>query len=247
MTQPFGLTRDVVKERYALFTPGGFVPSVLPGWSGSVVNAVISPVLGARLVQLMVTMEDGGSGYGATAETEFVVYVIEGGCSATIAGAQHELGAAHYAYLPPATDYLITSTQPNTRLLIFQKRFEPLLGQDKPKPIVGDSAQVEGVPFLGNPKALLQTLLPDTLDFDMAVNIFVYQPGAALPFVETHIMEHGLLMLAGAGIYRLGDDWYPVQAGDVIWMGSYCPQWFAAVGDEPASYIYYKDVNRNPL
>jgi (S)-ureidoglycine aminohydrolase len=30
-------------------------------------------------------------------------------------------------------------------------------------------------------------------------------------------------------------------------MGSYCPQWFAAVGDEPASYIYYKDVNRKPL
>jgi (S)-ureidoglycine aminohydrolase len=52
---------------------------------------------------------------------------------------------------------------------------------------------------------------------------FFYQPGTALPFVETHIMEHGLLMLAGAGIYRLGADWYPVQAGDVIWMAPYCP------------------------
>ena len=27
--------------------------------------------------------------------------------------------------------------------------------------------------------------------------------------VEIHVMEHGLLMLEGGGIYRLGDRWYP--------------------------------------
>jgi (S)-ureidoglycine aminohydrolase len=247
VTQPFGLTRDVVKERYALFTPGGFVPSVLPGWSKCVVNIVISPVLGARLVQLMITMEEGGIGQSAMGDTEFVVYVVEGRCSLTVGGKEHQLAAGHFAYVPAGSDYRVVSGQANTRLLIFQKRFEQLAGETTPGLIVGDAAAIEGVPFLGDPKALLQTLLPDTPAFDMAVNIFVYQPGAALPFVETHIMEHGLLMLAGAGIYRLGDDWYPVQAGDVIWMGSYCPQWFAAIGDQPASYIYYKDVNRNPL
>ncbi len=31
-----------------------------------------------------------------------------------------------------------------------------------------------------------------------------------------------------------------MQEGDVIWMAPYCPQWFAAVGEEPAGYIYYK-------
>jgi (S)-ureidoglycine aminohydrolase len=80
----------------------------------------------------------------------------------------------------------------------------------------------------------------------MAVNIFTYRPGATLPFVETHIMEHGLLMLSGMGVYRLGDDWHPVRAGDVIWMAPYCPQWFVAMGDEPASYLYYKNINRLP-
>ena len=39
----------------------------------------------------------------------------------------------------------------------------------------------------------------------------------------------------------------PVKAGDVIWMASYCPQWFVAMGKTPASYIYYKDVNRDPM
>jgi len=46
----------------------------------------------------------------------------------------------------------------------------------------------------------------------------VYQPGAALSMVEMHVMEHGLIMLEGGGIYRLGEFWYPVTAGDFIWM-----------------------------
>ncbi len=51
--------------------------------------------------------------------------------------------------------------------------------------------------------------------------------------VEIHVMEHGLLMLEGGGIYRLGDRWYPVTAGDFIWMAPYCPQWFGALGRRP--------------
>jgi (S)-ureidoglycine aminohydrolase len=246
VNQPFGLTRDVVRERYALFTPGGFVPSALPGWTGCTVNIVISPALGARLVQTLVTMDAGGAGRGNTADRQLFLYVIEGVCTAMLAGGSHSLSRGHFVYLPPDSEYEFTGGA-STRLLLFEKKFEPLGGEQTPTAVVGNAADVAGEPFLGNPKALLQTLLPNVPAFDMAVNIFVYQPGAALPFVETHIMEHGLLMLAGAGIYRLGGDWYPVQAGDVIWMGSYCPQWFAAIGDERASYIYYKDVNRNPL
>ena len=83
--------------------------------------------------------------------------------------------------------------------------------------------------------------------FDCAVNTMVYQPGAALNMVEMHVMEHGLLMLEGGGIYRLGDAWYPVTAGDFIWMGPWCPQWFGAIGKKPAKYLIYKDWNRHPL
>ena len=100
---------------------------------------------------------------------------------------------------------------------------------------------------MGNEDAILQPLLPDHPPFDMAVNVFTFQPGATLPMVETHVMEHGLLVLEGWGVYRLGDDWHPVEAGDVIWMSPYCPQWFVAAGKEPTRYIYYKDVNQDPL
>jgi len=116
-----------------------------------------------------------------------------------------------------------------------------------PGPLFGDQSKVKGAPFLGDPAANLQVLLPDTPGFDMAVNLFAYQPGGHLPFVEVHIMEHGLVMLSGEGVYRLEDSWYPVRAGDAIWMAPYCAQWFVAMGKVPASYLYYKDVNRPPL
>jgi (S)-ureidoglycine aminohydrolase len=65
--------------------------------------------------------------------------------------------------------------------------------------------------------------------------------------VEMHVMEHGLIMLEGGGIYRLGDSWYPVTAGDFIWMAPWCPQWFGAIGKVPAKYLIYKDWNRHPF
>ena len=247
MNNLFGFTRDVVKERYALRTPEGFVPSVLPGWRNALAVVQISPGLGANFSQLLITLEKTGEGGGNTAGLEYFVYVLTGRCRAKIAGKQHALTAGSYVYLPTRTDFLFAGAAKGTQLLIFQKRFVPLAGVEEPAVIVGHQKNIPGQPFLGHKDARLQVLLPERPEFDMAVNIFTYQSGATLPFVETHIMEHGLVMLEGQGVYRLDADWYPVRAGDVIWMAPYCPQWFVAMGGAPAGYIYYKDVNRPPL
>jgi (S)-ureidoglycine aminohydrolase len=242
-TQLFGHTRDVVKSRYALRTPDGFVPSCLPGWRNCVTIAQISPGMGAGFCQFQIDLQKNGEGRGNSGENEWVVYLLEGKCAAALDGAKHKLAAGSFAYVPAQTDFHFFQSAA-ARLLIFQKKFEPLAGSEKPGVLAGAAASVPALPFLGNKGARLQVLLPDDPRFDMAVNIFTYQPGATLPFVETHVMEHGLLMLKGQGIYRLDADWHPVQAGDVIWMGPYCPQWFVAMGSTPATYIYYKNVNR---
>jgi len=105
------------------------------------------------------------------------------------------------------------SSAAGTKILIFQKPYKQLAGVASPGPLVGHEREVKGQPFLGNEDARLQVLLPDQPAFDMAVNIFTYQPGATLPFVETHIMEHGLMMLRGQGVYRLDSDWQPCARG----------------------------------
>ena len=244
MTTPFGFTRNVVHPHYALLTPAGFVTAPLPGWSDAACVVLISPALGARFSQLLITLTAKGRGAGRTRGDEVFALVLNGATRVTIDRRSHNLTENSYVFIPPGSAFEFSRAKEGTRLLLFQKQFEPLAGARKPSAVIGRTGDRPGLPFLGDPDARLQTLLPDSAAFDLAVNIFTYQPGATLPFVETHIMEHGLLMLAGQGIYRLDDDWHPVQAGDVIWMAPYCPQWFVATGKQPASYIYYKDVNR---
>ena len=90
---------------------------------------------------------------------------------------------------------------------------------------------------MGDPDLEVRSLFPADPCFDFAVNTMTYQPGAALPMVEMHVMEHGLLMLEGGGIYRLNDRWYPVTAGDFIYMAPYCPQWSRRVGQKSTGEI----------
>ena len=244
-TDLFGATRNVVAHRYALLTPSGFVPSFLPGWENATCIVLISPAMGACFCQFLITFGKDGHGRGNTGKTQYFAYVVEGNASVLLDNKRHRLEAGSYAYIPPGKDIHFQGT--DAKLLIFQKPYVPLTGHESPPAFVSHQREVKGAPFLGNEDAKLQVLLPDTPSFDIAVNIFTYQPGATLPFVETHVMEHGLLMLTGQGVYRLDAEHYPVQAGDVIWMAPYCPQWFVAMGKTPASYIYYKDINRDPM
>jgi (S)-ureidoglycine aminohydrolase len=246
MNELSGATRTVVKPRYALLSPDGFVPSNLPGWKNCVVVVNISPALGAKFVQLQITFGKNGRGENNTGGLENFVYVLEGKCAGKIGGNKINLVAGGFVFIPAETDFCFGEAGGGTRLLIFQKKFEPIESAKKMTAIAGHEKNISGRPFLGNKDAQLKVLLPDKPEFDMAVNIFTYQPGAALPFVESHVMEHGLMMLSGRGIYRLDADWHPVKSGDVIWMAPFCPQWFVAIGKTRASYIYYKNVNRTP-
>lgn len=247
MSIPYGQTRTRVAARHALIAPDGHVKSVVPGMTGAATIVLINPTMGARFAQVLVTFEAGGSAVLPANEVETAGYVESGGAILTVGGLKQKVAAGAFFYAPAGAAWSITAPKKGTRVTLFQKKFEPLAGVAAPEAIIGDAAKVPGQPFLGDPDARLQVLLPDVPAFDLAMNIFTYQPGATLPFVETHVMEHGLLMLAGQGVYRLEDSWYPVAAGDVIWMASYCPQWFVAMGKTPASYLYYKDVNRAAL
>ena len=203
---------------------------------------LIAPVMGARFSQTLVTLACGHAAVKVVAAIERFIYVLSG----TLQWQGESLESGSYLYLAPgqgANFYVDEVAQ----LLVFEKRFVARESEPCPEAILGHEKDIEDAPFLGDPDARLKLLLPDLPDFDMAVNIFTYQPGATLPFVETHIMEHGLWMLQGEGIYRLSNDWYPVAQNDTIWMASYCPQWFAATGKKPARYLYYKDVSRDVL
>jgi len=171
---------------------------------------------------------------------------MEGGADIATESSYTSLAVGSYAYLPAGSTHTVTAQQA-ARLAVIEKPYEPVAGVAAPALLVGHERDAVATALMGDPDLEVRALLPDSPAFDFAVNTMTYQPGAALSMVEIHVMEHGLLMLEGGGIYRLADCWYPVTAGDFIWMGPYCPQWFGALGKVPAKYLIYKDWNRGPL
>ena len=243
----FGSTRSRVERNHALICPDSFVRAPLPGWTKTQGIILIAPQMGAKFTQFLALMEAGAVSAASAGGVERVAYVLEGTVELKLPdGTTKTLTPGGYLFVPAGVSVPMRA-ETIARVNIFEKPFVPLPGLNAPALVVGQEQTIEGAPFMGDDKARLQVLLPDVPAFDLAVNRFSFQPGAALPLVEIHVMEHGLLMLEGQGVYRLGDNWYPVRAGDVIWMAPFCPQWFVAMGKEPASYLYYKDVNRDPL
>lgn len=239
-----GLTRSSNKHDHLLQTPDTFIRAPLPG--AERVDFVIhaSPQLGARFTQMTAEFAAGGSLGPAPAQR--FIYVLDGKLELKAGGKTHVLAPGGYAYLPQGTAHTVTA-KTVARAALIEKVYEPLAGGAAAKIVVGKESAVTPAPVLGDDALRVRSLMPDGAEYDFTVNTMTYDPGAALPMVEIHVMEHGLLMLEGGGIYRLGDSWYPVEAGDFIWMGPYCPQWFGALGKRPAKYLLYKDWRRHPL
>lgn len=239
-----GQTRSSQKHNHLLLTPDTFVRTTLPGMKACAAVVHAGPAVGARFTEYTAELEAGGE-LGATTAQRFL-YILEGQLKLEVDGRESELGIRGYAYLPEGTPHRVVATKPS-RTAVIEKTYQPLSSAEKPRAIISIEDAVSSHALGDEEDLQVKCLLPDTMNFDFAVNSMVYQPGAALSMVEMHVMEHGLLMLEGGGIYRLGDSWYPVTAGDFIWMGPWCPQWFGAIGKVPAKYLIYKDWNRHPL
>ena len=244
---PTSFTRSVVKRNHAIIAPDGYINSNVPGWTGCTVNVIINEQMGARLAQTLITLTDAGQLAGETAASQVFFYVVHGQVQATLGSDSRILTAGKFVYVPAGGQaYLFKNATAGTQVLTFHKVYEALAGYERPGVVWGEKDDSKAPVYMNDEALRIQELLPNELGFDMAVNIFTYQPGGNLPMVETHIMEHGLLYLQGSAIYMLDQQWYPVQQGDSIWMAPYCQQWAASIGKEPSVYIYYKNVNRFP-
>lgn len=262
-----GHSRSANRRDHILHTSDTFVRSQLPGLIGGSAIVHISPAAGAAFTQYTVEFEADGSLAPSAAQRFF--YVLSGEVNlASRKLTSHKpvsqkltaamtrglpramdpktLGSGRYAYLPPASTFAIIA-RTAARVLIIEKPYQPLANIVPPQLLIGRESDIASTALNGDPDLMVRALLPDSPAFDFAVNTMTYQPGASLSQVELHVMEHGLLMLEGGGIYRLGEEWYPVTAGDFIWMAPFCPQWFGAIGKQPAKYLIYKDWNRHPL
>lgn len=252
-----GQTRSVNRRDHLLHTPDAFVRTPLPGLTGGLAIVHTSPQAGAGFTQMTVEFEPGATLTEGPGQR--FCYVLEGELSLAEPEARvpHRLSAGSFAFLPQSYEHLFTA-ETQARVALVEKHFQPLAAahaealaahgeRDQPYFLVGREQDIFSAALNSDEALQVRSLLPASPAFDFACNTMEYQPGASLSQVEVHVMEHGLLMLEGGGIYRLGDDWYPTEAGDFFWMAPFCPQWFGALGKKPAKYLIYKNFHRHPL
>ena len=253
MERHASIDTDIVSRCRARTRPGEYVllpranrvPSALPGFEATVAQVLATPHIGARFVQHeLVISSGGGTTNPLVSELEHFLYVLEGSVQLTASSDTQELALGGYAWLPSGSQLSLRNAQAATsRILWLRRRYQETEGISPPDAII---SREQAVPALPEDTYLEQHLIPyEDPAFDMGVNLLNFEPGVYFSFVESHVMEHGLYMLAGRGIYWLNGDYHEVQADDFIYMAPYCPQFFYATGWEKGRYLVYKDVNRD--
>ena len=238
--------RAVVKRGYTLLPAEGLCESPLPNYREASVKIVTAPVIGADFTEYLIDFRPGGKTVKPIKEgLEYFLFGLSGKMRLDIEKDRQALGTGDFAYIPPNASFLISNESGETSSLILLKRPYRPFEKETPFFLLKNEATIAGEVYMGLEGVILQKLLPGDPAFDIAMNIFTFQPGTSLPVIETHIMQHGVYMLQGQGLYYLGDRWYQVKGGDFIWMGNFTPQSFYCTGRIPARYIYYKDINRD--
>ncbi|KAL2903110.1 (S)-ureidoglycine aminohydrolase [Bienertia sinuspersici] len=241
-----GFTRSVYERDHALITPESHVLGPLPEWENTLGAYLITPSMGSHFVMYIAKMQDNSRSALPPGDVERFIFVVSGAVTLSNGSDNsHTLMVDSYAYLPPNFHHAINSEAPAT-LVVLERRYS-YLSDLVPELIIGSTDKQQ---LLETPGEIFQLrkLLPTSMAYDFNIHqIMDFQPGEFLNVKEVHYNQHGLLLLEGQGIYRLGNSWYPVQAGDAIWMAPFVPQWYAALGKSRTRYLLYKDVNRNPV
>ena len=248
--------RAVFTEAYAVIPKGvmqDIVTSCFPFWEKTRSWILARPLSGfaETFSQYVMEVESGGGSQKPETDpsAQAALFVVGGEIALTIAGKAHKLTSGGFAYIPAGTHWTLKNAgQQPARFHWIRKAYEAVEGLAAPEPLVANENDIKPneMPGTDGKWATTRFLDPADMRYDFHVNIVTFQPGAVIPFAETHVMEHGLYVLEGKAVYRLNTDWVEVEAGDFMWLRAFCPQACYAGGPSPFRYLLYKDVNRHP-
>lgn len=247
--------RAVFTEAYAVLPKGtmrDIVTSFLPFWNASRFWVIARPMSGfaETFSHYIAEVSPGGGSERPELDqqAEAVIFVVEGSVHVTIEGMAHDMEEGGYAYLPAGCNWTLKNSGASAaRFHWIRKAYDAVDGLDAPEAFVTNERDIEPtwMPGTNEHWGTTRFVQPDDLRHDMHVTIVTFKPGGVIPFLETHVMEHGLYVLEGKAAYRLNKDWVEVEAGDYMWLRAFCPQACYSGGPGNFRYLLYKDVNRH--
>jgi (S)-ureidoglycine aminohydrolase len=249
-SRPIVPSRGFTNSNAFLITPENWVVNALPHFEGTTVRPMATPrCTNAQFGQYLLDFEpSGGTSCPVGAGFEHFLYQLDGEIVVELDERVETIRPGGFCFLVAGTMFSVRAPGPlGARTLWTKRRYSPAEGLAAPTTDI--FGRQEDVPdIIPDPPGqyVYRELIP-TADRanDMAMNLMICEPGASLGQVEIHHQEHGLLMLSGQGIYYLAGKYYEVFKDDFIYMAPYCPQSFWTTGYETASYLLYKDVNRD--
>lgn len=247
--------RAMFREAFAVIPRGtmqDIVVSYLPFWTDTRAWVLARPLSGFAETfshYIMDVAPGGGSEQPETeAGAEAALFVVDGTATIRIEGEAHALRPGSFVYIPPGADWTFANdSDAPVRFHWIRKAYAAVDGLDAPDVILTNEQEIAPSPMPGesDPWTTTRFMDPADLRHDMHITIVNMEPGGVIPFMETHVMEHGLYVLEGKAVYRLNEDWVEVEAGDFMWLRAFCPQACYAGGPGPFRYLLYKDVNRH--
>ena len=236
--------RAIIKNNsYMILPRANRVEHHLPHLMGVDAQVLATPQLGAKFVQHeLLVSPNGGTAKALDDELEQFIYVLEGQIEFELDGKKHKLSEGGFTWLPPHSVYqYVNKGESVSRVLWIRRRYEEVEGIAIPAPIIANEKDVPANPV---DTYMEQHLTPyEELGFDMGHQFAGFLILAFISaLLNSHIMEHGLYMLYGRGVYWLNRDYIEVQKDDFIYMAPYCPQFFYATGWDKSAYVLYKDV-----
>lgn len=248
--------RAVFTEAYAVIPKGvmtDIVTSRFPYWEATRGWIIARPLSGFSETFSHYVMEVAPGGGSERPEpergAEGALFMVDGTAEVSVGGMDRVFVPGDFAYLPPASGWTLHNRgDVPAKFHWIRKMYEPVEGLEMPDPVFASDGEIEPatMPETDGRWATTRFVDPEDLRHDMHITIVTFQPGGTIPFEETHVMEHGLYVLEGKGVYKLNRDWVEVEAGDYMWLRAFCPQACYAAGPGPFRYLLYKDMHRHP-
>jgi len=243
-------TRAVFKRGLYALRPGslpasflgeGFMTSALPNLKDCVCKVCITDDIAGFSNYIIEVKPGGGTISPVTENLECWLYAIDGSATLVVGDKTLTLTAGDFVFIPPATTYSLKNTFTASFTFISLKKVYLPTGFGTPTFVYGNEKDIVATPF------------PPAIAKDVAAKILISGPaydgvfwsasiavGGGLVVTETHPEKHGILWVSGDGAYLLGEQWYPLKAGDYIWIESFTPHSVKNLGTTPCKYLMWK-------